>query len=380
MKRVVVFYMILFSVLYVNVLGQKTNSLNELLDQSALLIYDNPDLAIANGLKIIEESNKIDEQITAYRIISDAYSSKRDYVKSLEYVIKANQLLPKSKNALLKISVVIKTAMQYHQLKIYDKALQYLDEGEKLALEYPSPKAVAHDLGICYAVRGFIYKEELNCDIAIDHFIKSITVFENIKVSGNISNRSLANISIVHYNMGNCYLMSNDIEMAKMNFEKSVSEASKIKANSLEAFALKGLAQAYTLEARYKDAIQELENALKISSDVNDLILNQEIYKGLSENYLALNHEIEFNNYHIKYLDTQNQIRLNERKSVSDSLIEKNQILNSQLERVKIKYIFVTLALVLIFIGGMFGFLVIFKKQKKEAIFLKSSIETLQKQ
>jgi tetratricopeptide (TPR) repeat protein len=380
MKRVVVFYMILFSFLSVNVLGQRTNSLNELLDQSALLIYDNPDLAIANGLKIIEESDKIDEQITAYRLISDAYSSKRDYVKSLEYVIKANQLLPKSKNALLKISVIIKTAMQYHQLKIYDKALQYLDEGEKLALEYPSPKAVAHDLGICYAVRGFIYKEELNCDIAIDHFFKSISVFENIRVSGNISNRSLANISIVHYNIGNCYLMSNDIEMAKINFEKSVSEASKIKANSLEAFALKGLAQAYTLEARYKDAIQELENALKISADVNDLILNQEIYKGLSENYLALNQEVEFNNFYIKYLDTQNQIILNERKSVSDSLIEKNQILNSQLECVKIKYIFVTLALILIFIGVLIVFLVTIKKQKKEAFFLKKSIETLQKQ
>ena len=77
--------------------------------------------------------------------------------------------------------------------------------------------------------------------------------------------------------------------MAIDNFQQSFQFAKKINASSLQAFALKGLAQVFTLEGKFSEAIPILQNALTISSKVNDLILNQELYKGLSENYLALN-------------------------------------------------------------------------------------------
>jgi tetratricopeptide (TPR) repeat protein len=79
------------------------------------------------------------------------------------------------------------------------------------------------------------------------------------------------------------------------NFKQSYQYAKKVNASSLEGFALKGLAQVYTLEGKFSEAIPILENALLISSKVNDLILNQELYKGLSENYLALNQWDNFN-------------------------------------------------------------------------------------
>ena len=48
-------------------------------------MYKNPEEAIRIGNAIITEAkDDVDYKIKAYKLISDAYSSKRDYQKSLE--------------------------------------------------------------------------------------------------------------------------------------------------------------------------------------------------------------------------------------------------------------------------------------------------------
>mgnify|MGYP000524481483 CR=1 FL=1 len=85
---------------------------------------------------------------------------------------------------------------------------------------------------------------------------------------------------VAKYNKGNCYILMLNNKLAKQNFEEANQYAKDINALSLQAFALKGLAQVYTLEGNYQLAIQTLNNAILLSSSVDDLILNQEIYKG----------------------------------------------------------------------------------------------------
>ncbi|HSD15408.1 MAG TPA: hypothetical protein VLB74_12225, partial [Flavobacterium sp.] len=224
--------------------AQDTNRIDSILKQNSLEMYKNPDKVIATGKQLLKEKgNDVDVKIAIFKLISDGYSAKRDYQKSLEYVIKANELLPQTKNKRLKISIVTKTGIQYHQLKIYDKAIQYLDQAEKLCLEYSKPDSVHVSLGINYVVRGFIYKEKLNCAIAINFFdrgISEILKSNNIKSSANI-------ISIAKYNKGNCYLMMSNNASATKSFLESITYAKMIKANSLQAFAQKGLAQVYTI-------------------------------------------------------------------------------------------------------------------------------------
>jgi len=140
-------------------LAQKKNETDSLIQFASLEIYKNPDNTIRIANQIIEKSgSNIDYKIKAYKLISDAYSSKRNYEKSLEFVIKANELLKFSKDDLLKIIIVNKTAIQYHQLKIYDKSIQYLDQAEQLILNYPIKDSIYTQLGKNYVVRGFIYK------------------------------------------------------------------------------------------------------------------------------------------------------------------------------------------------------------------------------
>jgi tetratricopeptide (TPR) repeat protein len=354
--------------------AQDKKDIDNRIKEGTLLMYKNPDEAIRIGNKIVEDANgNVDYKIRAYKLISDAYSSKRDYQKSLEYVIKANQILNLSKDGLLKIIITNKMGIQYHQLKIYDKSIQYLDQAEQLMLEYPTKDSVLYYLGSNNTVRGFIYKEKLNCDLAIDFFDKGYKYLLESK-----SKLSNSIISINRYNKGNCYILMSNYPEAKKNFEISIKYAKNVNALSLHAFALKGLAQVYTLEGKFQDAVNTLQKARSISENVEDLILNQEIYKGLSENYLALNQWEQFKEYHFKYLTTQKLIKERERKSISDSLVEKKSELSTKLDEA-ISYFYVVYILIFVVIILVILFVIHrIKVTKKEIDDLQNQITLLQ--
>lgn len=359
----------------VTVYAQKANNLDSIIKASTPEMYINPDKVIASGKMVVNDAgDDIDIKIRAYKLISDGYSSKRDYVKSLEYLNKAKQLLPQSNNQLLKIHILSKAAIQYHQLKIYDKAIQYLDQVEKLCLEYPARDSVRVTLGNNYIVRGFIYKEKLNCDIAITFFDRGI----NEILKAKDTKRAFNSISIAKYNKGNCYLLLSDNISATKNFLESIDYAKKINANSLQAFAQKGLAQMYTLEGKYNEAITTLEEARKISSDVNDLVLDQEIFKGLSENYLAVNQWDNYKKFRLEYLKTQSKLKGSERKSISDSLIEIQKEEDKKYESFTSNFFSGIVIAILSLITIIILFILSIKKSKQSIENLKIIVKNLQ--
>lgn len=364
--------LLLIALFSVKGLAQQNTKIDSLMKVGMFEIYENPDKAIKIGKQVYElPESDIRTKINGLLMISDAYSSKRDYRKSLEYVIKAKNLSQKTDNPIIKMKILMKTAIQYQQLKIYDKAIQYLDEADKLSLNYPAQDSIQFLLGNNYTIRGFIYKEQLNCDIAIDYFDKGIKQYQSIKNS--IKN---ANLSIVSYNKGNCYILLSDNEAAKKSFRESVTYAKNIDAKSLQAFAQKGLAEVYTLEGKYTEAIAELTEAVFISDDVGDLVLNQGLYKGLSENYLAVNEWANYQKYQRLYLMTQQRIRESERKSISDSLNEQQQSVNGRLETIKSKYVY---AIVFVAILALLALVLIAFNHKKAAASLHLLHENIKK-
>ena len=354
--------------------AQNTKRFDSILKVASNQMYINPDNVIKSGSIIVNESGKnIDYKIMGYKLISDGYSSKRDYEKSLEYVVKANQLLYLSNNQLLKISTLNKIGIQYHQLKIYDKAIEYLDQAEHLMMEYPVPDSIRTYLGRNYIVRGFIYKEKFNCEIAIDFFDRGIS--ELIKSNSKVANSA---ISIAKYNKGNCCIIMLNNKLAKLNFQESIQNAKIVNAKSLEAFALKGLAQVYTLEGDFSLAITTLLEALSLSAGIDDLILNQEIFKGLSENYLAINEWEKFKKYQNSYLVTQKLIKERERKSVSESLNLKDESLGQQFKREIPNYYYKIIGIVLFLAIIIVCFFFLIKNKASKIKQLKAQIYLLQ--
>lgn len=354
--------------------AQNKKRLDSIVKSASNQMYNNPDNVIKSGLIVLKEAGKNnDYKILGYKLISDGYSAKRDYEKSLDYIMKASQLLSFSNDQLLKIITLNKIGIQYHQLKIYDKAIEYLDQSEHIMMEYPIPDSIRTYLGRNYIVRGFIYKEKFNCEIAIDFFDRGIIELQ--KTRTKIVNSA---ISIAKYNKGNCYILMLNNKLAKQNFEEANQYAIDINALSLQAFALKGLAQVYTLEGNYQLAIQTLNNARVLSSSVDDLILNQEIYKGLSENYLAINKWEEFKKYQNNFLNTQKLIKDRERKSVSESLDLKDESLNIELKNEISKYYYKFIGFAFIIIILIISFIFLIRNKVKNIRLLRVEIHSLQ--
>lgn len=356
--------------------AQNSKRLDSIIKINTSKMYEDPDAVIAAGKMVVNEADEdVDIKIRGYKLISDGYSSKRDYQKSLKYVVKANELLPQSKDKLLKILIINKAGIQYHQLKVYDKSIQYLDEAEKLSLEYPVRDSVHSFLGVNYIVRGFIYKEKLNCDIAINYFDRGINelLLDKKNLKANASK-----LSIAKYNKGNCYLLMSNTKSATKTFQESIAYAKQTSANSLLAFAQKGLAQVYTMEGEYLNAIKILEEALIVSKHVNDLVLNQEIYKGLSENYLAINDWKKYTKFRTQYLKIQRKVKEQERTSVSDSLLQKELEEKEKMENSIPKFWYAILIILIISVLLIAAFVMYVKKSEVQIDKLDEMIKRLQ--
>ncbi|WP_121312720.1 tetratricopeptide repeat protein [Flavobacterium sp. 102] len=354
--------------------AQNYKKLDSILKAGSNEIYVNPDKVIKEGHQIVNQSDNVDYKIKGYKLISDAYSAKRDYEKSLDYLIRASDLLDQSNDKLLKINIINKTGIQYHQLKVYDKAIQYLDQAEQLISEYPYKDSIHAELGKNYIVRGFIYKEKLSCAIAIAFMDRGIAELKKSKDKLGVASK----VSIAIYNKGNCYLLMHNNKLALESFKESAKLAKEVNAKSLEAFALKGSAKVYTLEGNHLEAIKALNLALDLSSEVNDLILNQEIYKGLSENYLAINQWDQFKINQSKFIDVQKLIKDRERSSVGESLGVKELELKAKRTELSNKFYYLLLFLFILLVLIVLFFYVIIKRKGKEIEAIKNQIYVLQ--
>lgn len=356
------------------VYSQNNRKLDSILKRTSVEIYTNPDNVIKMGHYVVKKAeDNIVYKIKAYNVISVAYSSKRDYKKALEFLNKASELVDETDDKLLKINIVNKSGILNHQLKVYDKAIQYLDQAEQLIAEYPNKDSIHIELGKNYIVRGFIYKEKLSCAIAIAFFDRGIAELKKSKLEETASI-----ISIAIYNKGNCYLLLHNNKLALESFKESVRMAKAVNAKSLEAFALKGSAKVYTLEGNYSEAIIALNRALNLASDVNDLILNQEIYKGLAENYLAINDWNQFKIYQGKFVDVQKLIKDRERISVGESLGVREVESKANRSELSNKFYYLLLVLLLVLTLIVLFFYVIIKRKNKEIEAIKSQIYVLQ--
>lgn len=338
------------------VVAQNKNSVDKLIGRYTSDIYKNPEAVIKICDSVYNSPGSTNaDKAKVLMLMSDAYSSKRDYQKSWKCFLNANALSKKTNDVEFQISLLSKSAVKYQQFKMYDKALKCLEECDRLLAAHPLKQGRRDVVPINYIVKGFIYKEQLNCNIAIDYFNKGIAEY---KATNTITEQP--NLSIANYNKGNCYILLSDYELAKKSFLESIQNAENVNAKSLKAFAQKGLAEVYALEGDYDRAISILKEALTNSKEVGDLVLNYGIYTALSNNYLAVNNLQEYTYYNKFVLKNQYLITESERRSSSDSIEELTTTNNEKLHKMENQYfivIFLEILLVLFLSYILFSYL-----------------------
>src|SRR5690606_3194285 len=92
--------------------------LDSILDATIIKIYENPNAAIETGTVVFQKANDPKTKVNALMLISNAYLSKRENEKSLEFALKARDFLPEIESVKTRINVLNTIGMQHQQLRI----------------------------------------------------------------------------------------------------------------------------------------------------------------------------------------------------------------------------------------------------------------------
>ena len=321
MRIILRIILIVFFICQIPVSGQKISD-DSLVKKAKVEIYDNPDKAIAISNNLLKKEKDINKSISLYMLLSTANIAKRDFDESLRYILKAKELAKKTNDLKTQTSVLVSVAIQYQQMELFSKSLETLNEADEYLAKLPDnipEKNIETARG--NAIRGMIYKSQSNSEIALEKFLKAIESFEKVQPRSG----AYANMSVVFYNIGYCYLNLNQIEKAHQAFLESVAYAQKIKAKSLEAFALKGLAEMYKQKHGNQTALDLLVKAENLSKNTGDLVLNEGIYKEMADNYLVMGKQNLYQVYNKKYFETRFKREQNELNSINHSINNHNR-------------------------------------------------------
>ena len=340
-------------------------SYDSLIKKANLEIYNNPDNTVKIAKKLLQKEKDVNRLIKIYLLLSTASIAKRDFDESLKNLLVARELVQKTNSPNIKTSVLVAIAMLYQQMDFYSKSLETLDEAGEYLVQLPDSDSDKYfETARSYALRGMIHKSQFNPEIALQEFLIAAHNFEKVKEKETDFNQS-----IVYYNIGYCYLLLNQLNQAEKAFLKSLEFARLINANSLEAFALKGLAEMYKNKKQNQTAIDLLIKAQELSRKIGDLTLNEGIYKEMAENYLAMGDQNLYQVYNGKFFETSFEREQNELSSINHAIDVHNKEMRKKTEKIAENYnifIAVVIAVGLLITGFLFYIILKIKKKNRK--------------
>lgn len=348
------------------IIAQSRGELDSLRSEANVLTYSNPELAIEKGLQLYKMARKdASTQVSALIIVANGYAVLKNHDKVLEYAFKADSLAEKSSNYTDRIRVLGFIGGEYQRLKLSQKALNYLDQAYAVSIQHPLPDSLKFLQGNILFVKGLIQKDNLGCEYALEYFQQAEKVFKS-----NISNKTInASVAIANSNIGDCNFELKDYKKAKENYEESFHYAKKINATKSMAYAELGLARILSVEGKNRQAIEMLEEALKSIENVNDIGTNSEIYKVISENYLAVDDTENYNKYSSLFLAEQEKLISEEKKSLNKVVndLSSENVKKREEQKDKYTYLFLFFGIVLMI---LLYFIIreIIKKRRKIAL------------
>lgn len=361
---------ILFQLSFSQKLDDKT------IDEAILSAYNDPDKAIETGTSLLENTLPDSrERFEVLILLSNAYSSKREYSKALDYTLKAIELSKNRNDLYSEAKALNKIASIYNVLGIDQKAIHYLDQVEKIISQMPYNDSVRLIYANNHGIRGDIFRDQLSCDLAIEYFSKAFDIYK----LNDQNPRMVVNMGIMLYNIGSCYSSLEKFDSAFVKFQDAIYYAQQSDAKILEAVSRQGLSVVYTSQGKYFDAIKEIETAKSIAIETGDAELERESYQYLALNYLALN---DWNNYekqNNQYLSKNLELKTRKTKTVNRSifLYKQNKLKEISSQKQKL-YTGITICAIII---SSLIFLWIYQiiKNRKEIKSLKSTFRNIEK-
>lgn len=344
------------------------------LKEIKMRIFENPDQALTMATDLLKTEKNPDRRIDIILLISNGYVAKRDYDQSLKYILQAKSALNENTEPIVKSNVLLSIAIQYQQMELFSKCLETLNEAEislsKITDKNPQKLQI---LGKIFAIRGMVYKSENNPELALKKLIEGV---QHIKKSTPYAAK-YANLSVFIYNIAYCYIEMNQLQEAKTHFLQAISYAKQANAKSLESFALKGLADMYQINGQYEESLQNLTEAQKLAENIGDLVLEEGIYKGFADNYLALNQLDNYQIYNKKFMEVRFQRGQKELTSINSSIDNQNKEYQKKITNVSAMFRWFTGILVVLTTLYLAGIFYLIQKKRRENLSYQKRIQEI---
>ena len=356
-----------------NLLSQVKNNKAEI-KKANDVVYEDPNASIKIAFSLLKKEKNTDEIANLYMIISNAYIAKRDVDSSLYFIMKTTNLINSDALIKTKIRILNSVAVQYHQMKLYDKSLETLDKAKEFYLQLP-PDDTARNYNFQFnnLIRGMIYRSQSNPEMALEKFSEAVNYFKKLpKKKGNSSN-----ISVILYNMGYCYMELNQNAKGKYYFMEALKYGQLAGAKSIEAYALKGLAENLYVTGHYTESLNLLQKADYLAKSVGDLVLNEGIYKLMGGNYLALNHWEKYQFYSDRVLNLKQEKEKKDQKSLNRYMNLQTSETQEKINSASTKFIIYQVLLLGTSAISVFFLVRLFLRHKRNNKLLKNKIEKL---
>jgi len=307
----------------------------DLLKNLAQLCISNGKLNFAFEIlnKLLKQSTEDGLKAEAFLLLSDVFSRRADWNKSIEALKKADDLFSKNNNngsskCQNMLGVIHGEKGNLHEAKEhFEKCLELLDRGEERELA----ASVDSNLGIILNIQGDYTK-------AANYFEKALRYFESIQ-----NHRRIAEL---RQNIGMLFFNKNEQEAALMEIDKSIEIAQENKL--MPVLALSYLSKANILLAmeNCEAALAFADKALEVSHVIDDKLSIADVYRiksiiekkmknyGKAENYLQSSLRLNKNKENV--LNTaEAKMELGELYGEMDLKFEKEKMLNESLSDYK---------------------------------------------
>ncbi len=256
-------------------------------------------LKIADSLFSVSETPRF--KAKSLMLSASLYQQAGDIKKSVDYAVRADQVIKDNDDFIWKAKISGFLATQYRNLGLFDQSKNYINESLKAIKEIHDPHFVNQTM-------GFVKQEEAYYEIEMKNYRKSIASVESsqkyFESSGQNNPFLFANNDQL---FGLNYYKLKEYDKALAYYSGALDKLNKMPDNFLKALVLNGIAQVYIGKKDVHKAKKYIDQADSIAEKSPYLNLKNEVFK-TSQEYYILVKDIE---------------KLQENKVKQDSVIEK---------------------------------------------------------
>lgn len=239
-------------------------------------------------------NHRKEDRQTAYLLFAKAraYSNTNQVLKAIHLTKNALQY---PVNEFERASFFSFIGYQYSRLRLSDECNQYLEKAESIDLTNFGKDSVSILNGGIFLTKGFSYKENISCDLAVSYFNKAILEFKK-----NLSEpTSVINLLVAYNEKGFCHLSENEPDSANLSFGRSLHLANDLKIIDQAVVAKLGIARARIYQKDFEAALALLKQVEDSIERVSVLGNKIRAYETFCLYYLETN---DLKNY-VKYND-----------------------------------------------------------------------------